>query len=410
MSKANFNIGITFDSITSLENIRGAYFDLVRKFDEGSKSARYKGIDGQNVFNLDFASEEVFLDIQREMVSFTEIAPAYMATIPKKDGKKRKVYVYSIRERIKAEAIYRVLEPIFDSYLSDFLFSYRSSHPSYYAARSVVRRYKRHFGHNHVLVTDIRDYSDTIDHDILLKKLGALGIDANTLKLLQLFIQTKTIEAGKLITRPSGVLTGTPLYALLSNFYMDNFDKWAGKYVAFYRRVGDDMIAMDKDATKIRVVYERLNVTVKELKLRTNENKVSLIRDIEPFKFLGYQFKDGRVGFDNSSMQKACSKWIGDMRRHKGKSLDSKVRHLQRLNSRKTGSPNHEFSMLLEQKVLVDDTSHIQQFSDSLTGSLASYLFGYNTPNKRRVAQDILKKAKIRTLASHYSSLRSRKK
>ena len=392
----------SFDRITSLENIRGAYFDLVRKFDEDSKSKRYRGADGLSLAHLDFISEEVMIEVQKEMLALQEIAPAYLATIPKKDGRKRKIYVYPVKERLKAEAVYRALEQFFESYFSDFLFSYRSSHPSYYAARSAVRRYKRYYGENHVLVTDISDYADSIDHEILLKKISGLGFDKNTEKILGLFITTKTLEYGKLVTRPRGVLTGTPLYALLSNFFMDDFDKWAGKYVAFYRRVGDDMIAMDKSAEKIKTVHTKLAETVATLKLKTNMSKVSLIKDTETFKFLGYQFSNGKIGFDGSSMAKARTKWKLQLGRSGAKSLAAKMRSLRNLNRKKTGRPDQEFAHLIDQKILVDDTHQIRRFSDSLTGTLASHLFGFNTPHKRRLAAEALKSVQTRPLLTHY--------
>jgi retron-type reverse transcriptase len=328
----------TFERIIDLENIKGAYFDLALKFDRESKSNRYRGIDGTNLSTLDFISEETFESVRSEMLSFTPISPAYAGYIPKKNGKKRTIHVYPIRERIKAEAIYRVLMPLFDAYFSPYLFSYRSSHPSYYAARSVVRRYKRHHGENFVLVTDISDYADTIDHDILTEKIRGLGIDEGTRRLLGLFIKTDVIQQGVLVKRPRGVLTGTPLYAILSNLYMDEFDKWAGKTASLYRRVGDDIIAMDKDRAKIERIHARLSDTVDSLRLRLNADKGKMIRDTEEFKFLGYSFREGRVGFDESSQKKALASWERSLFQRRTRSEKTKARHLRSMAQSGTGN------------------------------------------------------------------------
>lgn len=391
----------TFSTITHPDNIRKAYLELVSKFDKESKSGRYRGIDGTKMVNLDFVSEEVLSSIEQEMKSLKKIAPAYMANIPKKNGKKRKIYVYPVKERIKAEAIYRVLLPFFDSYLSPFLFSYRSSHPSYFAAKSAVRRYKRHYGKNYVLVTDISDYADTIDHSILLEKLVALGLDKETLILLELFIKTDTYEEGRVVVRPRGVLTGTPLYALLSNFYMDDFDKWAGKQVAFYRRVGDDIIAMDKDQEKINRVNERLSETVDALKIKLNREKGKLIKDTEEFKFLGYSFKDGKVGFDASSKNKAIAAWKKMIFSSRARSLASKKRHIKSF-SKGAQNINNQFKQLVEQKRLVDDHVQLKDFSERFFIMLTSYLKGSYTPKHRRLAEPLLRKMKISSLFTHY--------
>lgn len=371
-----------FDQITNIENIKLAYFDLVQKFDTASKSGRYRGIDGVRMNSLDFVSEETLILIQQEMLELKKITPAYMATIPKKNGKKRKIYVYTIKERIKAEAIYRILLPFFDTYFSPFLFSYRSSHPSYYAAKSAVRRYRRFYGHNYVLVTDISDYADTIDHDILLEKLRTLPFDESTQLLLKLFIQTDTLEQGLLIKRPRGVLTGTPLYALLSNFYMDDFDKWAGKQVAFYRRVGDDIIAMDKDEQKIKQIHDKLQQTTSSLKLTLNKDKARLIKDTEPFNFLGYSFTGGTIGFDESSKQKALSSWKKQL---------PKPKHLRQ-----------QFEELVHQKNLVNDTAHMKRFSEQFFIILTSYFKGSYSPKKRRLLKPFLTQAHLPSLFDVY--------
>ncbi len=406
-----------FDQITDPKNIRAAYLDLAKKFDEDSKTERYRGVDGLNIPDLDFTSEEVIREIRDEMLALRAIAPAYLATTPKKNGKKRSISIYPVKERVKAEAIFRVLFPFFDKYFSDFLFSYRSSHPSYYAARSAVRRYKRYYGQNHVLVTDFVNYGDSIDHDLLLEKIKTLGFDDKTVKLLELFIKTRVHENGKLITRPCGILSGTPLCALLSNFYLDAFDKWAGKRVAFYRRVGDDMIAMDKDATRIKELHASLLETVKTLKLQINQNKETLIKDTEPFKFLGYSFHHGLVGFDESSISKAKAKWKKELSRIPGlkkglsqKTIAQKIRGFRNMDHRKTGSPDDDFGKIIQQKILVDDTRQIKKFSDSLAGKLATFLFGYDTPHKRQRAAHIIKDSKTRSLFEQYLFFRFRKK
>lgn len=401
---------ITFDQIISIDNIRGAYFDLVKKFDTDIKSNRYRGVDGANINNINFISEEILKEIQREMREFKEIFPAYIAKIPKKDGKKRKISIYTLKDRIKAEAVYRIIEPHFDNYLSSFVFSYRSSHPSYYAARSAIRRYKRFYGKNFILVTDITDYADSIDHTVLLKKINLLNLDLNIKKIIKIFIETKINDGGKLLNRKCGVLTGTPLYGILSNFYMDDFDKWAGKYVAFYRRVGDDMIAMDKDENKIKEVHSRLMITVGKLKLRVNQNKESLIRDTTPFKFLGYSFRNGKISFDRSSKNRAIDKFKKGLGQNNRGSYTYKIKKLKRISNQKGINLNVELDMLLRQKMLVDDSKDVQSFSDSLIGSVASHIFGYNTPQKRYQASKILRDFKVRSLFDRFRSSKIYKK
>jgi hypothetical protein len=399
-----------FEDITCLDNIKKAYVELVRKFDLDIKSGRYRGIDGVKMNSLDFVSENVLFEIQKEMKQLKKLSPAYMALIPKKNGKKRKIYVYPIRERIKAEAIYRMLLPFFDAYFSPFLFSYRSSHPSYYAARSAVRRYKRYYGENYVLVTDISDYADTIDHEIIMKKLSILKMDKRTLALLELFIKTDTFENGKRVARQRGLLTGTPLYALLSNFYMDDFDKWAGKAAAFYRRVGDDIIVMDKDAEKVRRVNEKLSETATSLKLKLNRDKSRLIKDTVEFTFLGYAFRNGKIGFDESSRKKAIAGWKKQICDSRAKRTSAKIKHMRQLSGIGANNLNNQFKQLIDKKKLVDDTVKIKEFSERFFHITTSYVKGRYSAKNRRIASRELQKAKVPSLFKKYVKMRYPKK
>jgi RNA-directed DNA polymerase len=394
-----------YNKIIDFDNIRQAYFDLVGKFDLAQKTKRYYGIDGVKLNDLNFISEDILKEIHDEMISFIEITPAYMIAIPKKNNGKRNIYVYSIKERIKAEAIYRVLEPIFDEYLSKYLFSYRKSHPSYFAARSAVRRYKRYFGQNHILVADLSDYTDSMDHEILFKKISILNLDKKTEKLLKLFISAKKIEYGLSKNNDKGLMTGTPLSGLLSNLFMDDFDKWAGKYVDFYRRVGDDMIAMDKDPVKINKVYERLLEIVEYTKLKLNVKKVRLIDDRTKFEFLGYKFENGKISFSPSSLNRTISNWKTQLMRYPGSNIKRKIRWLKIIFHSEQNNLSNQFDNIIKQKILVDDQKQVKDFSDKFYKILTTYFFGYYSEKNRRKLSYLLKDNHISSLFKHFNDI-----
>ncbi len=394
-----------YNKIIDFNNIRQAYFDLVKKFDLDQKTKRYYGIDGVRLNDLNFISEDILKEIYDEMVSFNEITPAYMIAIPKKNNGKRNIYVYSIKERIKAEAIYRILEPIFDEYLSKYLFSYRKSHPSYFAARSAVRRYKRYFGQNHILVADLSDYTDSMDHEILFNKISILNLDENTENLLKLFISAKKIEYGLSKNNNKGLMTGTPLSGLLSNLFMDDFDKWAGKYVDFYRRVGDDMIAMDKDPIKIKIVYEKLLEIVEHTKLKLNSKKVRLIDDKNKFEFLGYKFENGKISFSSSSLNRTISNWKIQLKRYPGSNIKRKIRWLKIIFHSEQNNLYNQFNNIIKQKILVDDQKQVKDFSDKFYKTLTTYFFGYYSEKNRRKLSYLLKDNHISSLFKHFNDI-----
>ena len=395
----------TYQKIIDYNNIRDGYFDIVKKFDEDSKGKRYYGIDGLKINDINYTSLEMIEVVQKELISFNTITPPYMVKIPKKNGKTRNIYGYSIKERVKAEAIYRVLEPIFDEYLSSYLFSYRKSHPYYFAARSVVRRYKRYFGYNHILVADLSDYTDSMDHEVLFKKLDLIKIDEDTKKIVKLFISSKKMEYGEIKNNDKGLMTGTPITGLLSNLFLDDFDKWAGKYVDLYRRVGDDMIAIDKNPDKISKVYEHLIKEVESTKLKINKNKVRLINDQIPFEFLGYRFENGSISFDPSSLKKIISEWKINLMRYPGKSINRKKRHLKSIFYSEENNLFNQFDQIIKQKILANDDIQIKKFSDQFYKMLTSYFYGHYSERNRRKLSIVLKDYQINSLYQHYNNI-----
>jgi len=98
-------------------------------------------------------------------------------------------------------------------------FSYRKSKPSYYAARSAVRRYKRRFGTDNLLLIDFAAYSDFIDHNILIKKLEDLNFTSKVIDLLKLFIDVKVFNQNRKPGQDYGLMQGVPLIALFANIY-----------------------------------------------------------------------------------------------------------------------------------------------------------------------------------------------
>jgi retron-type reverse transcriptase len=394
----------TFNLIIDKENIKQAYLSLVTKFDLDSKSSSYIGLDGVTLNDYNYTSLEIIELVHNEMLNFTTVLPASSFYIPKKNSGKRTIYIYSIKERLKAEAIYRVIEPLLNPFISPYVYSYRSSHPSYYAARSVVRRYKRFFGKNHILTADLSDYTDSMNHSILIQKIRDCGVDAKTLKLIELFIKAPVIEKGRVVFPTKGLMTGTPLSGLFANLFMQDFDNWAGRYLDMYRRVGDDMIAVDSKREKILKTFNQLEEIVLRDKLILNQKKVKVISDHEDFVFLGYKFSQSLVSFDPRAINRTLLKWQVDLNRYPGNNLSRKLKHFKTLFFYRNPTLENQFRQIIRQKNLVDDQDQVKNFSDRFYALLTKYFFGVYSPANRRKLFDLCKKDYIiKSLFKHYT-------
>jgi len=240
-----------FERIIAKKNLETAYLKIAEQMEEDGRVRRYRGWDSLKLGDLEINSAQIIKEAQQEMIDFKPLSPAALIKIPKKNKpqKSREIHIYNLKDRIKAQAIYQIIEPHLDAYFSPWLFSYRTSHPNYFAARSTVRHYKRYFKRDFVLVADVADYFNHIDVAILKKKLLFLNFSEPVLKLLNLFITNQKIQDGKIIQPAKGLIAGTPLIPILANLYLNDLDKYCGPRIDFYRRVGDDFIIFDQKKT-----------------------------------------------------------------------------------------------------------------------------------------------------------------
>jgi len=394
-----------FQQITDIENITQAYLDLAKQFDEKTKTARYAGIDGLGLNEIGHNSVQVLLAIQKELLDLKPLAPALGCYIPKKDGSLRNIFIYTIKDRIKAQAIYRVLEPIFENLYSPFLFSYRSSHPSYYAARSVARRYHRYYGQDFIFIADLADYFNQLDHQILLKKLKEINLSDQVIDLLKLFIESSVYKDNQLYTPPMGVIQGAPLSVLFANLYLNDLDKYLGTKVSLYRRVGDDLILFDKNRAKLEELRNYVYQEVKNLKLKIKEKKTKLISSKESFDFLGYHFHDNLVSLDESSIKKIISNWRTNLLSFKVKNERQKMNYLKKLITKKTNNLANQFLQILSQKMMVNDDQQIKKLSEKFFRILTKYFYGKYSARNQRLLKKKLKNFSLPSIYKYYLNI-----
>ncbi len=398
-----------FKEILKKENIQAAYFDLVAKFDEESKSSKYSGIDALCLNDFNINSAKILRKIRRELIELKPLTSAIEFIIPKKRGGERKIYIYTVQDRIKAQAIFRILEPFFGEQYSSFLFSYRSSHPSYYAAKSVVKRYKKHFGQDNIFCADISDYTESIEKGILIQKLKDLGLEKGVLELLNLFINNSIVSDGKIKYWNKGVVQGVPVITFFANIYLNDLDKYVGKKVSFYRRVGDDFIVFDKDVQKVKEIREFILKEVKELGLNISKHKTKLIKSNEDFTFLGYDFHNNKISINKFSIDKTIGLWkrklkyynVGDKK---------KVSRLKKILYQDQNCIHNQFIEFISSYRQVNDKKQIKALSEKFFRLLTKYFFKTYSSRNQRLTKDILKGIRIPSLYQYFLDFHNGKK
>lgn len=397
------------NQILDPENIKQAYLDLALQFEEELKVSHYTGIDSVRLIDVDYKAKKILDEVLQELKNCQPLTPARLVRIPKKDGKTRDIYILSIKDRIRARAIFRVIEPLFEKAYSPYLFSYRTSQPSALAARSVARRYHRYFKQDYVMTIDLKSYSDHINHDILKKQLINIGISQDILKLIEPFLNIRLWSDGELISWKKGVPQGMPLTALFANLYLTEVDKALGHKVALYRRVGDDLIACDKDKNKVEEVFITAQKMAKDLDLVIQETKTHFAKNDEPFSYLGYVFENNHLRLRASLVRDLKISWKMQLEYKKG-SLNQKITRLRYLCFKRKNNFQQQFLEIFHQHQQLDDDVEVKKLSNQFYNCVTIFLLGKATPRNRRLAKLYLEKIKVPSFYEAYLAYRRGKK
>lgn len=282
-------------NILDRANIWAAVLETAERIIMRSKSTKLRGVDGLALFDLEHRTDSVVDRVHRELRLLTPALPVVGSHVPKSDGELRLIYTYSLIDRIKAHAIERQLEPLFESIYSPNLASYRKTVSAPKAALNVIRRYRRKYRSDHAFRTDIRKYFPAIPHERLRQCVREHVKDEATCKLVDLFIGNTVITGLQISKPPMGLLTGIGLVNHLSNLYLVNLDRRLERMVELYRRVGDDILFFDPCAKRVTKAQRVLKTMCEENELALHPDKTRHCRARERFIYLGHEFNDGQV-------------------------------------------------------------------------------------------------------------------
>lgn len=398
------------DQILSEKNLQGAYFDLVEKFDSVNKSSRYAGIDGKTLNDINYTSAEFLNEALCELEELTPLLPALEYKIAKNDGGNRIIYVYTLKDRIKAQAIFRVLEPFFENLYSPFLFSYRSSKPSYYASKGIAKRYKANFGQDTVFHADITEYTENIDKSILEQKLIETGLPDDVISLLRLFIDNPILRGNQIIYPKKGVIQGVPIMTFFANLYLNDLDKIVGKNVALYRRVGDDFIVFDKSEEKVMKAKEFILREAEKLRLTISREKTMLVNSSEPFKFLGYIFADKIVRIGDSSISRALDNWKSKLKFYPVPD-SRKLSRLRNILYNDSNSIHNQFVQFVASYRQANDFDQIKDVFARFLHILTKFFFGkYSSKNQKTMQDKLSANMSIPSLYKYFIDFHNGKK
>ena len=292
------------DKILSQKNLQEAM-----KRVKSNKGA--SGIDKMSVEEIDeyFSKhiEEIKTSIWEKKYRPQAVKRVY---IPKPNGKKRPLGIPVVVDRVIQQAVAQVFSELYDECFSEHSYGFRPNRSAHQAMEEVL--FYLNEGCEWVIDIDIEKYFDTVNHDKLISILREKVKDDVTLHLVRSFLRAGIMEDGIIRRNEEGVPQGGPLSPILSNIYLDRFDKeLESRGLRFVRYADDCNIFVKSEMSANRVMKSVSSWLERKLFLKVNMTKTKVVRPSNS-SFLGFTFWKNKDGWKSKPTydrkQKLCKK------------------------------------------------------------------------------------------------------
>ncbi len=254
------------------------------------KNKGASGVDGMSVLEVKaYFNEHFYKEIKPSILSKKyRPQPVRRIYIPKPNGKKRPLGIPTVVDRVIQQAISQVLMEIYEPVFSDFSYGFRPSRDCHTAINKVLEYLDE--GYEWVVDLDIEKYFDTVNHDKLISILREKVNDSQTLSLIRAFLKAGIMGNGLVASTTIGVPQGGPLSPVLSNIYLDKFDKeLENRGLHFVRYADDCNIFVKSEKSANRVMSSVTDWLERKLFLKVSATKTKVVRPTKS-NFLGFTF------------------------------------------------------------------------------------------------------------------------
>ena len=204
----------------------------------------------------------------------------------KGDGELRTLYVPAVRDRVLQASVLHEVAPILEKEFEDCSFAYRKGR----SVRQAVYKIKQYYeeGYRWVVDADIDAFFDSVDHELLIKKIKLYIKDNDIVRLLELWINAEVWDGKSIKVMDKGIPQGSSVSPVLANLFLDELDEAILEKGYKYVRYADDFLILCKTPGQANESLEFTNEKLDKMLLELDESDVVSFDD--GFKYLGVIF------------------------------------------------------------------------------------------------------------------------
>ena len=333
--------------------------NLFKAYEQVYKNKGASGIDNVTTDELGYYMNQHKEEIKEQIRNLKyKPSPVRRVEIPKDNGKKRKLGIPTVVDRLIQQAMVQVLSPIFEQQFSESSYGFR---PNKCCEQAVIKALELfNDGYDWIVDIDLQAFFDNVNQDKLIGIIRRTIKDGRVISLIRKYLVSGVMINGVCMPTKVGTQQGGNLSPLLSNIMLNELDKELEKRGLRFVRYADDCLIMVKSEKAANRVMKTITSYI--------ENKLGLIVNVEKskvarpnkVKYLGFGFYNRKGTWRPKPHLKSVQKFEKKLKditsRNNAMSIDEKI---IKLNQVIRGWINY-FKIADMKKSMIKITKHLR--------------------------------------------------
>lgn len=287
------------------------------------------GLDRVSIHQFEADLEKHLREIQRKLMErrYTPL-PVRRVYIPKTSNPKerRPLGIPVVADRVVGQALLQVLDPLFDHEMSDRSFAYRKGRNAHGAITAIMQAERE--GYRSVVDADVKSFFDQLDHEVVMSRVRARIADGRVLDLIEAFLKAGVYEDGVVSVPSRGCPQGGVISPWLANLVLDDLDKALEARGYHHVRYADDFVVLCRSRQEAEQARAFVAEVLEVLELTLHEEKTRVVDFRAGFEFLGFRFRNWRIGIRPKAIDRFKDSVRSRTRRQQGRNVEAVIQDL----------------------------------------------------------------------------------